>query len=64
MIDLEIILDDELAAKMESIAKCIGVRLDMLVVMACQTYMQWIEKHGLPKITGTKVGVEDEAEQL
>lgn len=64
MIDLEIILEEELAAKMESIAERIGVRLDMLVVMACQKYMHWIEKRGLPKVTGTNVGAPDESERL
>lgn len=63
MIDLEIILEEKLAGRMESVAGRLGVRLDQLVVMACQKYIQWVERRGLPKITGTKVGPEDESEQ-
>lgn len=63
MIDLEIILDEKLATGMEAIAKRLGVRLDMLVVMACQKYMQWVAQRGLPKITGVGVGSPDELEQ-
>lgn len=54
MIELQIILEKQLAEKLEAIGEKFGISLDMIVVMACQKYVKWVERFGLPRITGVK----------
>ena len=59
MIELQIILEKALAEKLEAIGEKFGISLDMVVVMACQKYVRWVERFGLPRITGVKLDDSD-----
>jgi len=58
MIELEILLEKKLASKMEAIAEWLGISLEIVIVMACQKYVRWVEKRGLPKITAVAMGAD------
>jgi len=37
----------------------LGLRVETVVVMACQKYVRWVERFGLPRITGVKLDDSD-----
>lgn len=64
MLVVEIVLDDELREELEIVAEIMGVSLEVLVVMACQKYVQWINEQGFPRIVGLRLTVEGESAEL
>ena len=58
MIELQIILEGAVAEKLQAIAERLGLGLVIVVVMACQKYIRWVDQRGLPPITGVKLGTQ------
>lgn len=59
MIELEIILTGVVAEKIQQIAERLGLRVETVVVMACQKYVKWVDQRGLPRITGVRMNDSD-----
>ena len=57
---IELILEEDLLKDLTILAELTDVPVEAVIVMACRKYVEFVNRHGFPKVTGVRFTMTEE----